>query len=132
MSTKQTSFRTPMSRVRYFGSAHSGTQHAWAMRVTSAALTLLTIAGVWLALTLVGRSYAEVRDIFAHRIMPGTIVILFLGAGLYHMKLGMQTIIEDYVHEEAAKTWALIANSFFCALVGVATAVAVLKLCVGA
>lgn len=132
MNTKQTSFRTPLSRVRHFGSAHTGTQHAWAMRVTSAALTLLTIAGVWLALTLVGKSYAEVRAVFAGRVMPGTIVILFLGAGLYHMKLGMQTIIEDYVHEEAAKTWALIANGFFCALVGVATAVAVLKLCVGA
>ena len=102
------------------------------MRVTSAALTLLTIAGVWLALTLVGKSYAEVREIFAHRVLPGTIVILFLATTLYHMKLGMQTIIEDYVHDEAAKIWSLIANSFFCALVGVAAAVAVLKLCVGA
>ena len=132
MSTKQTSFRTPMSRVRHFGSAHTGTQHAWAMRVTSAALTLLAIAGVWLALTLVGKSYVEVRAVFAGRVLPGTIVILFVATGLYHMKLGMQTIIEDYVHEEAAKTWSLIANSFFCALLGVATAVAVLKLCVGA
>ena len=132
MSTKQSSFRTPMSRVRYFGSAHSGTQHAWAMRVTSAALVLLTIAGVFLALALVGKSYVEVRAIFAHRVMPGTVVILFLAAGLYHMKLGMQTIIEDYVHDEAAKTWSLIANGFFCALVGVAAGVAVLKLCIGA
>lgn len=132
MATKQTSFQTPSRRVRYLGAAHSGTQHAWGMRVSSAALTLLTIAGVWLALALVGKSYAEVREIFGHRVMPGTIVILFVATTLYHMKLGMQTIVEDYVHDEAAKTWALMANSFFCALLGVATAVAVLKLCVGA
>ena len=131
MSIKQTSFRTPLSRVRYYGSAHSGTQHLWAMRVTSTALTALTIAGVWLALALVGKGYDAVRDIFAHRLMPGVVVVLFLATTLYHMKLGMQTIIEDYVHVEAAKTWSLIANTFFCALVGVASGVAVLKLCVG-
>ena len=131
MSSKETSFRTPLSRVRYYGSAHSGTQHAWAMRVTSAALTALTIAGVWLALALVGKNYAQVREMFGHRIMPGTIVILFVATALYHMKLGMQTIIEDYVHEEAAKTWSILANNFFCALLGVATGVAILKLCVG-
>ena len=132
MSTKETSFRTPISRVRYFGSAHSGTQHNWAMRVTSAALTALTVAGVWLALALVGKPYEAVRDIFAHRVTPGVIVVLFVATTLYHMKLGMQTIIEDYVHEEAAKTWSLMANTFFCALLGVASGVAVLKLCVGA
>lgn len=124
-------FQTPSKRVRYFGSAHNGTQHAWAMRVSSAALVLLTIAGVWLTLKLVGKPYADVRGIFAQRIMPGTITVLFLGVSLYHMKLGMQTIIEDYIHDEAAKTWLLIANTFFCALVGVVTGVALLKLCVG-
>ena len=131
MSGKPTSFRTPLSRVRYFGSAHSGTQHAWAMRLTSTALTALTIAGVWLALALVGKPYPAVREMFGQRIMPGTIVILFVFVSLYHMKLGMQTIIEDYVHEEAAKTWSILANNFFCALLGVATGVAILKLCVG-
>lgn len=125
-------FQTPSKRVRYFGSAHNGTQHAWAMRVSSAALVLLTIAGVWLALSLVGKPFAEVRGLFAHRVMPGAIAILFIATSLYHMKLGMQTIIEDYVHDEAAKTWSLIGNSFFCALLGVLTGVAVLKLCVGA
>lgn len=102
------------------------------MRVTSAALVPLTIAAVWLAVVLVGKPYPAMRELFAHRVMPGTIVILFVGTTLYHMKIGMQTIIEDYVHDEAAKTWSLIANSFFCAVLGVATAVAVLKLSVGA
>lgn len=101
------------------------------MRVTSTALVALTIAGVWLALALVRQPYAEVRGIFAHRIMPGTITILFVATSIYHMKLGMQTIIEDYVHDEAGKTWSFIANTFFCALLAVVSGVAVLKLSVG-
>lgn len=125
-------FRSPMHRVRHFGSAHTGTQHAWAMRVTSAALVLLTIAAVWLALQLVGAPYERVRDLFGHRVGPATVVVLFLAVSIYHMKLGMQTIIEDYVHDEAAKTWSLLLNTFFCALVAVATGIALLKLSVGA
>jgi succinate dehydrogenase / fumarate reductase membrane anchor subunit len=132
MANNTTSLRTTMSRIRHFGAARTGTEHAWAMRVTSAALFLLTIAGVWLALDLVGRPYGAVRDLFAHSVVPGVIAVLFVTTSLYHMKLGMQTIIEDYVHDEAAKTWSLIANTFFCALVAVATGIAILKLCVGA
>ena len=132
MTQNSSSFRTPMSRIRHFGAARTGTEHAWAMRVTSAALVLLTIGGVWLALSLVGKPYDAVRAVFAHNVFAGVIVTLFIVTALYHMKLGMQTIIEDYVHEEAVKSWSLIANTFFCALVGAASLIAVLKLCVGA
>jgi succinate dehydrogenase / fumarate reductase membrane anchor subunit len=132
MTQNQPTFRTTMNRVRYLGSAHTGTQHAWAMRVTSAALVLLTIAALWLAFSLIGAPYERVRDLFGHRVGPATVAVLFLAVSIYHMKLGMQTIIEDYVHDEAAKTWSLLLNTFFCALIAVAMGVAVLKLSVGA
>ncbi len=121
------SMRTPMSQVRYLGSARSGTRHAWHMRITSIALLPLTLAFVWLILGLVGKDYATVRATLANPVWA-VIVLLFLIAGIYHMMLGMQTIIEDYVHGEHAKTWLLMLNMFFCAVVGLACVYAVLRI----
>jgi succinate dehydrogenase / fumarate reductase membrane anchor subunit len=119
--------RTPLARVRYLGSAKSGTHHLWHMRATSAALVPLTLAFVWIVLRLVGKDYATVRDTLGQP-LPAIIMILFLGASIYHMKLGMQTIIEDYVHGEHAKTWSLLANSFFSYAIGLACIYAVLRI----
>jgi succinate dehydrogenase / fumarate reductase membrane anchor subunit len=119
--------RTPIAEVRHLGSAKSGTKHAWHMRITSAALVPLTIAFVWIVLTLVGKDYNTVRATLGAP-LPAIIMLLFLLASVYHMKLGMQTIIEDYVHGEASKTLALMANTFFSACIGLATVYAVLRL----
>lgn len=128
MSEKSnSSMRTPLSQVRYLGSARSGTRHAWHMRVTAIALLPLTLAFIWLVLTLVGKDYATVRATLANPVWA-IIVLLFLLSGIYHMMMGMQTIIEDYVHDETAKTWSLIANMFFCALAGLACIYAVLRI----
>lgn len=131
MTKQQPTFRNAMSRVRHLGAAHRGTEHSWAMRVGSTALLLLTVGGVWLALSLVGAPYEKARDLFAHRVAPATILVLLLGVSIHHMKLGMQNIIEDYVHDEVAKTWSLFANTAFCALMAVASGIAILKLSVG-
>jgi succinate dehydrogenase / fumarate reductase membrane anchor subunit len=128
MSNNSSSMRTDISKVRHLGSARSGTSHAWKMRVTSAALILLTIAFVWLCLSLIGRSYEEVMNLFGQRVMPGAIALLFVLVGCYHMMLGMRTIVEDYVHGALAKEYALIANVLFCGLVAGATALAIIKL----
>ena len=125
--TSKSSLRTPLGRVRYLGSAKSGTEHAWLMRATSAALVPLTVAVVWILLHLVGKDYAVVRDSLG-RPLSAIIMILFLGTSIVHMKLGMRTIIEDYVHNDHAKTWSLLANTFFSYAIGLACIYAILRI----
>ena len=119
--------RTPIGQVRHLGSARSGTRHAWHMRITSIALLPLSIAFVAIILSLVGKPYNAVRAGIGSP-LPAIIILLFLLAGIYHMKLGMQTIIEDYVHGEHAKTWLLMLNMFFSAAIGLACIYSVLRL----
>ena len=127
MSNNSPDMRTPMSRVRHLGSARSGTAHAWHMRATSIALVPLTIAFVWLVLTLVGKDYTTVRTVLGAP-LPSILMLLFLLTGIYHMKIGMQAVIEDYVHAEHCKHWSLLANSFFSCAIGLACVYAVLRI----
>ena len=121
------SLRTPLGRVRHLGSARSGTRHAWQMRVTAIALLPLAIAFVWIILSLVGKDHAAVVAVLGSP-LPAIIMLLFLLTGIYHMMLGMQVIIEDYVHNEHAKTWCLMLNMFFSCVVGLACVYSVLRL----
>jgi succinate dehydrogenase / fumarate reductase membrane anchor subunit len=127
MSNDLGSIRTPMARVRHLGSAKSGTQHLWHMRATSIALVPLTIGFVWLLLTLVGKDYNTVRSVLGSP-FPAILTLLFLLTSIYHMKIGMQVIIEDYVHGEHCRQWSLLANAFFCYAVGLACVYAVLRI----
>ena len=128
MANDPGSLRTALGRVRFLGSAKSGTQHSWHMRVTSVALIPLSILFVWIVASLVGKDYNAVRALFADRFIPAAVMILFILTSAYHMMLGMQTIIEDYVHDEMIKTWSLMGNLLFSILVGFAGLFAVLKL----
>lgn len=127
MANDPRSIRTAASRVRYLGTARSGTRESWHMRVTSIALLPLTVAFVWLVLSLVHKDYAAARAELGQP-LPAILMLLFIGTSIYHMKLGMQTIIDDYVHETHLKDWSLMANLFFCAGLGLACIYAVLKL----
>jgi succinate dehydrogenase / fumarate reductase membrane anchor subunit len=127
MNSRSPLLRTDLSRVRHFGSAHSGTRHMWHMRVTTVALVPLTIALVWLLLTVVGKDYNGVRAILGSP-FASILLLLFVLIGFYHMQLGIQSIIEDYIHGEVAKAYLLIANFLFSFCVGVACVYAVLKL----
>ncbi|MGA8601898.1 MAG: succinate dehydrogenase, hydrophobic membrane anchor protein [Beijerinckiaceae bacterium] len=128
MANDPRSLRTALARIRFLGSAKSGTHHSWHMRVTSVALMPLSILFVWILVSLAGKDYNAVRATFADRFLPATVMILFILTSAYHMRLGMQTIIEDYVHDEPIKTWSIIANLLFSVLVGFAGLFAVLKL----
>lgn len=122
--------RTPMGRVRGLGSARSGTTHFWHSRVTSVALVPLTIAFVVIVAMLIGRNHAAVVQILASPAVS-ILLILFLAASLYHMWLGMQEIIIDYVHADGPKVTALLANTFFCCIVGAICLFALLKISFG-
>lgn len=127
MANDPLSLRTAASKVRYLGTARSGSGPARAMHVTSIALMPLAIAFVWILAILVHKDYAAARAALAHP-LSGVLMLLFVGASIYHMKLGMQTIIDDYVHGSHAKSWALIANLFFSVLVGLACVYSLLKI----
>ena len=121
------SMRTPISRVRGLGSAKDGTGHFWLQRLTSIASLVLTIFAIALAISLVGEPHAVV----AARLGSLFIAIPLLAtifAYAYHMQLGMQVIIEDYVQGELARVLALAGNIFFCFAVALFSAFAVLKL----
>jgi succinate dehydrogenase / fumarate reductase membrane anchor subunit len=126
MANDPDSLRTPLGRVRYLGSARSGMRDDWLMRLTSVALVPLTIAFVWLLLSLLAKDYNGVRAELGSP-APAIVVLLFVLAGVYHMQLGMRSIILDYVHGHA-REWALIANLFFCAMLGLICVYAVLRI----
>jgi succinate dehydrogenase / fumarate reductase membrane anchor subunit len=119
--------RTPLGRVRGLGSARSGTDHFWRQRLTGLALVPLAVFFVFTVIALQGEGHATVVATLANPIV-GILTLLFVIAGVWHMKIGMQVVIEDYVHAEGLKVLALAGNVFFAAAVGVACAWAVIKI----
>ena len=125
-----TQFRTSLARVRGLGSARNGTGHFWHQRLTAVSNVPLVIAFVLILVSLLGRSHAAVVQILGSPLVA-IVMLLFIGSITYHMKLGMQVIIEDYVHDEKWKFAAVIANIFFSVAVGLAAVYAILKLSFG-
>ena len=125
------SMKTPLARVRGLGSARSGAEHFWMQRVTGVANLVLGIFFVALIVTLVGQDYASVRATLASPLVAAALLLLIV-SGTYHMRLGMQTVIEDYIHGEALKVVLLMLNIFFSVSVALVSALAVLKLSLGA
>ena len=122
--------RTPLARVRGLGSAKSGTQHFWHQRLTALANVPLTVGFIAILMSLLGRGHAAVVQILGSPLVA-IVMLLFIGSATYHMKLGMQVIIEDYVHDEKLKIAAIIANTFFAIAVAAVTVFAILKLSFG-
>jgi len=122
--------RTPMRRVRGLGAAGSGTGHFWHQRVTGAAGIFLTIALIVIAISLLGRNHAAVVQILGSSPVA-IIMLLFIVNSAYHMWIGMQEIILDYVHEDNLKLLSLMANTFFVVVVAAAACFAILKLSFG-
>ena len=120
-------FRTPLSRVNGLGSAKSGTEHFWHQRLTALANIPLGLFFVGLVAALHDQPYETVQASLAS--WPVALGLLALiGSGLIHMRLGMQVIIEDYVHTESTKLICLVLNTFFVSAIGLGCVFAILKM----
>ncbi len=118
---------TPLGRVRGLGSARSGTDHFWRQRLTAVANVPLTLAFVVIVVALLGSSHAAVTRILGSPFVA-VVMLLFITSVCIHMRIGMQVIIEDYVHDETRKLVLLMANTFFCATVALSAGFAILML----
>ena len=113
--------RSPLGRVRGLGAAKEGVSHWWAQRLSSLALIPLTLWFVVSVAMMTGAGYEEVRDWAASPVVAGLMILLIV-ATFYHMALGLQVVIEDYVGREGVKFATLIlvqATSVVLALIGV-------------
>lgn len=115
---------------RNLGPAKTGTGHWWHQRLTALALIPLVLFLVGLLPNMAGASYREFRALM-HFPVVSILLFLLVGVGLYHMKLGLQVVIEDYVHHEATKVTLQIALVFVTVLLGVAGLVSILMLAAG-
>ena len=133
MSTAETpkrSMRTPLGRVRNLGAAHSGTSDFWRQRLTGVAMMLLMIPMIVIIMMLLGRNQAGAAQILGS--LPiAVLLLLFIVASVWHMKIGMQVVIEDYVHNEKLKLISVMLNNFFSIAVALASTYAILKLSSG-
>ncbi len=129
-SPTQAIIRTPLARVRGLGSAKEGTGHFFKQRLTALANIPLTIFLIWLVARYAGADYATVKAAVRQPLIAIPLLLLVL-SGIYHMRIGMQVIIEDYVHGEGSKMLMLALNTFFAAAVGLTCVFAVLKLSFG-
>lgn len=124
------SMRTPLGRVRNLGSSHSGTTDFWRQRLTAVAMALLIVPVIVVILMLVGRNHAGAAQILGS-IPIAIILVLFIVASTWHMRIGMQIVIEDYIHSEKLKLACVMANNFFCIAVALASIYAILKMSSG-
>jgi succinate dehydrogenase / fumarate reductase membrane anchor subunit len=122
--------RTPLSRIRGLGAAHHGTEHFWLQRLTAAANVLLLVVLIGIVVTLVGRSHATVLATLSKPLVAVLLVAAMISVAI-HMRLGMQIIIEDYVHSEFRKVVLLMLNTFFAWGIGLCSIYAVLMISFG-
>ena len=123
--------RTPLKSARHLGSAKEGADHFWKQRITAIANVFLGVFLVWLVASLAGADHAMAKETLANPIISMALIALIV-SGTVHMRLGMQTIIEDYIHNEGAKIALLLLNTFFAAAIALMSLYATLKLSFGA
>jgi succinate dehydrogenase / fumarate reductase membrane anchor subunit len=122
--------RTPLARVRGLGASRTGTDHFWWQRMTAVANVPLTIAGIVIVISLLGRNHAATVQILGSPLIA-ILLLLFILSVSNHMRIGMQVIIEDYVHDEKLKIALIMLNVFYVFAICLACAFAILKLSFG-
>lgn len=124
------SLRTPLGRVRGLGSAKEGVHHWWAQRITAVALVPLTLWFIFSLASLAGADAAEAAA-FVAQPLNAVLLLLLIAATFHHLHLGIQVVVEDYIHSELAKLAILIAVKLLAVALGVAAAFSVLKTAFG-
>ena len=122
--------RSSLGRVRGLGSAKEGVGHWWAQRFTAIALVPLSIWFVFAAISLMGADYASFRawiSVFGNALA----MIVLVGTLFYHAHLGMQVVIEDYVHHEPARVIALLGSRFVLFVLAVSCILAIVLIAMG-
>jgi len=119
--------RSPLGRARGLGSAHAGATHWWGMRLTSLALVPLTLWFICAALRMTGATRAEVGAWLSSP-LPLVLMLALIAATFYHLQLGVQVVIEDYVHREGTKLAAVLLVKAACVVLALACIVAALKI----
>jgi len=122
--------RSPLGRAVGLGSAKEGVEHWWLQRITAVALVPLTLWFVIAVIRLVGADLDSVRD-WVGNPLPAILLVLLLIATFYHASLGLQVVIEDYIHAEFAKLGLVIIIRLACFAFVVAGIFAVVSMAVG-
>lgn len=130
MASPPRSRRSPLSRVRHLGSAHDGTAHWWAQRLTAVALVPLAIWFIASIVMLAGAPHEEVVAWLA-RPVPAILMLLLIVATFHHAQLGLQVVIEDYIHQPALRVTSVILVKLGAVALGFAAVFAVLKIAFG-
>ncbi|WP_210493002.1 succinate dehydrogenase, hydrophobic membrane anchor protein [Microvirga antarctica] len=130
MAEKRVSMRTPFARVQGLGPSGHGVEHWWLQRVTAIANIPLIISFVIIVAALAGSPYPRAIAIISHPLVAIILALAVVSVCL-HMRLGMQVIIEDYVHATGLRLAALLANNFYAAIIAIACLYAILKVSLG-
>jgi succinate dehydrogenase / fumarate reductase membrane anchor subunit len=125
-----TDLRSDLARVRGLGSAKDGVQHWWMQRLSAIALVPLGIWFVVSAIKLAGLPLAAFRA-WLNTGANVFLMMLFVATLFYHLKLGLQVVIEDYVHDEKTKTVSLVLNTLACIFLGAFSVFALVKVAFG-
>lgn len=126
-----TQFRNPLKTARGLGSAKTGTSHFIRQRVTAIALAVLSVYVLGLLIFCMTADYGKAIEVVKHP-LNAIVLISFVGAMLWHSKLGMQVIIEDYVHTPLAAMSAQLLNLFVHAIAAIAGVLAIVRIALGA
>lgn len=124
------SFRSPLGRVRGLGSAKEGTKHWWYQRLTAVALVPLCLWFVVSVMTYASADFQTARE-WMHSPVTTTLFLALIVSMFYHAQLGLQVVIEDYVHLEWLKFGTLIAVRFACIMLAILSMVCVIRLSLG-
>ena len=123
--------QNPLAKVRGMGSSRSGVQHWGSLRYSALLLLPLVAWLLWAGTTLAGADYASAKSLMAHPFHAGMAVLL-AGSLFYHIQLGLQVVIEDYVHIHILEVTMLLTVRLACIAAFLISAIAALKMALGA